>query len=158
MERKLLTKEGYQKLVDQLSYLKRVRLPSIIEVVSRAREDGDLRENGAYQTAKEEQALVEARIGQLQDILGAAEILDLEHVPKDRVGFGATVHLLDMDTKEQIRYTLLSGDEVDFEEGKISIDSPVGRSLLGRREGEEVEIKVPAGILKYKVNKIVYAF
>ena len=156
MERKLLTQEGYEKLADKMNYLKKVRLPAIIEVVARAREEGDLRENGAYQMAREDQALVEARIGQLQDILGAAEIVDPTNVPKDQIGFSATVHLLDLDTKEKIKYTILSGEEADIDEGNISIESPVGRALLGHRKGEEIEIEVPAGILKYKVEKIVY--
>jgi len=113
-----------------------------------------LSENAEYETAKQDQALNEARIAELTAQLANATIVDDLDIPSDKVYIGATVTLLDLNTNEQLTYTLVSETEADFLENKISVISPVGKALLGKSEGEEVQISVPAGILNYRILKI----
>ncbi|MCX7661202.1 MAG: transcription elongation factor GreA [Candidatus Omnitrophica bacterium] len=111
-------------------------------------------ENAEYDAAKEAQALNEKKIAELEEKLSRARIIDDENIPKDKVLIGATVRLKDLNTDQEVEYTLVSELEADYEEGKISVTSPLAQGLLGHKENEIVEIKVPAGILKYKILKI----
>lgn len=149
-----LTRQGYEKLREELESLKTVRRRELSKEIEKARAHGDLSENAEYDAAKEAQALNEKRIAELEDKLARARILDDENIPKDEVLIGATVKLKDLDSKDVLEYTLVSEVEADFSQGKISVTSPVGKGLLGHKENETVEIKIPAGILRYKILKI----
>ena len=154
MEEIYLTKEGYQKLTEELEFLKTVRRRELSKAVGEARAHGDISENAEYDAAKEEQGLNEKRIAELEEKLSRGRILDDENIPKDEVLIGATVRLKDLSTEEELEYTLVSEIEADYAQGKISISSPVGQGLLGRKENEIAEIKTPAGTLRYKILNI----
>ncbi len=154
MDRLYLTKDGYNKIRTELERLRTRERPSVIEAISRAREHGDLSENAEYHSAKERQMFIEKKIAELQDKLVRSEIIDESLMDKDKAYLGATVTLKDRKTGEQIRYTLVSTDEADFEQNKISTQSPVGRALLGKGVGEQVEAKVPVGTLAYEILDI----
>lgn len=149
-----LTREGYEKLKQELEYLERVKRREISRAIGHARSLGDLSENAEYDSAKNEQGRCEERIAELKGKLSRVKLIDSEDIPRDQVFIGARVLLLDLDTQEQLEYTLVSKEEADYDSGKISLDSPVGRALMQRRENDLVEIQVPAGILKYKILKI----
>ncbi len=149
-----LTREGHEKLKKDLTYLKNVCRRKISREIGEAIAHGDISENAEYEAAKEEQGLNEKRIAELQEKLSRVQIIDDEDIPKDRVFIGATVKLKDLKSKEELQYMLVSEVEADYAQGKISITSPIGQGLLGRKEKERVEIKVPAGVLKYKILKI----
>ncbi|MFQ5867790.1 MAG: transcription elongation factor GreA [bacterium] len=149
-----LSREGYEKLREELEYLKTVRRKEIVKEIEQARSYGDISENAEYDAAKEAQALNEKRIAELGDKLSRIRIIDEEDISKDEVRIGATVRLKDLNTGEELQYTLVSELEADFSQGKISVTSPVGKGLLGRKENETIEIEIPAGILRYKILKI----
>jgi transcription elongation factor GreA len=148
-----LTQEGYEKLVNELENLKTTKRRALAKAIGEARAYGDISENAEYDAAKDAQGHNEKEIMELEDKLARVRILD-KNIPKDEVLIGATVKLKDMDTGEELEYTLVSELEADYNQNKISISSPVGSGLLGHKENEIAEIKIPAGILKYKVIKI----
>ena len=148
-----MTQEGYEKLVNELENLKTVKRRQLSKAVGEARSHGDISENAEYDAAKDAQGHNEKIIMELEDKLSRVRILD-KNMPSDEVLIGATVKLKDMDTDEELEYTLVSELESDYNLGRISVTSPVGQGLLGHKEQETVEIKIPAGILKYKVLKI----
>lgn len=149
-----LTQDGYENLRKELDYLKKIRRREISKALEKAREFGDITENAEYDAAKEAQGLNEKRIAELEDKLSRARFIDHEKISKDEVRIGATVTLQDLGTKKEVEYVLVSEAEADFSKGKISITSPVGRSLLGHKQNDTVEIKIPAGTLQYKILKI----
>ena len=149
-----LTPEGYEKLRKELKFLKTVRRRELSKAIGEARDHGDISENAEYDAAKEAQGMNEKKIAQLEGKLSNAQILDDTHMAKDEALIGATVKLKDLNSKEVLQYTLVSELEADFSEGKISVTSPIGKGLLGHKVNKTVEIKVPAGILKYKILKI----
>lgn len=149
-----LTKEGHQKMVEELEYLQKVKRKEFSRAVAEARAHGDLGENAEYDAAKDAQADNERRIAELEYRLSCARIIDDLDIPSDEVLIGATVTLLDLDRERELQYILVSECEADFEQGKISVTSPLGRGLLNHRQDETVEISVPAGILRYKILKI----
>ncbi len=148
-----LTQEGYEKLSGELEYLKTVKRRQLSKAVGEARAHGDISENAEYDAAKDAQGHNEKQIVELEDKLSRVRILDKD-IPQDQVLIGAKVKLMDMDTEEEMEYTLVSELEADYNQNKISVTSPVGEGLLGHKEGEVAEIKVPAGLLKYKIIKI----
>lgn len=150
-----LTREGYEKLRKELEHLKTVRRRELSKEISKARAHGDISENAEYDAAKEAQAFNEKRIAELENKLGRARIIDDENISKDEVCIGATVKLKDLDSGEALQYTLVSEVEADYSRGKISTTSPVGKGLLGHKENETVEISIPAGMLRYKILKIL---
>ena len=149
-----LTKSGYEKLRDELERLKTVERRRISRAIGEARLQGDISENAEYDAAKDAQAHCEARIAELETKLSQVRIIEDSGIPTDKIFIGATVTLEDLNTDEEIRYVLVSAEEANYEEGKISILSPVGKGLMGHKQGEEISITVPAGTLKYKVVKI----
>ncbi len=149
-----LTQEGYEKLREELEYLERTKRRQIAKALEHARSLGDLSENAEYDAAKNEQAHCEKRIADLKEKLSRTKILGQGDVPKDQVFIGAKVGLTDLDTQEELEYLLVSKEEADYDHGKISIDSPVGKALMQRKIEDVVEIKVPAGIIRYKITKI----
>lgn len=149
-----MTKQGYEKLRKELKALKGVKRREIADALEKARLLGDLSENAEYDAAKQEQAINEGRIYELETRLSRARIIEDENISKDKVYIGARVRLIDSESNEEIEYMLVTEDEADFNQGKISISSPVGKALLGKKKGEVVNIRIPAGALKYKIIKI----
>ncbi|ACF13010.1 transcription elongation factor GreA [Chloroherpeton thalassium ATCC 35110] len=149
-----LTKGGYNKLKDELDDLKTNVRQQVLEKITEAKSHGDLSENAEYEAAKEEQAQVESRISTLERVLSTATILDEKDIKTDKVYILTTVLLKDLDRDEEVEYTLVSSEEADSENGKISVKSPIGKNLLGKSVGEIVEIKVPKGIMRYEVLNI----
>lgn len=155
MKRKAyFTKEGYDKLQKELEYLKNTKRKELSRAIGEARAHGDISENAEYEAAKEAQGLNEKKISELEASLATAQILDNESMTSDEVLIGATVKLKDAKSGEELEYTLVSEEEADYSAGKISVTSPVGGALINHKVGDTVEIKVPAGVLKYKVLKI----
>ena len=148
-----LTQEGYEKLVSELENLKTVKRRQLSKAVGEARAHGDISENAEYDAAKDAQGHNEKQISELEEKLSRVRILDKD-IPQDQVLIGAKVKLMDMDTEEEMEYMLVSELEADYNQNKISVTSPVGEGLLGHKEGEIAEIKVPAGLLKYRIIKI----
>lgn len=148
-----LTRVGYQKLYDEFEQLKKDKLKISAEIET-ARLQGDISENAEYDAAKEAQAHNAARTADLESKLTRVRIIEDENIPSDKIYIGAIVTLKDIDTDEKMKYMLVSAEEADYEENKVSIVSPIGKALLGHAKGEKLEIKVPAGVLNYKVLKI----
>lgn len=149
-----ITHKGYEELKKKWEYLKTVRRRELSKDIGKARGHGDISENAEYDAAKEAQAFNEKKIAELEETLSNVQLLDDTNIPKDEALLGATVKLKDLASGEELQYTLVSEPEADFSQDRISVTSPVGRSLLGHKKNEIVEIKVPAGILKYKILKI----
>jgi len=148
-----LTREGHDKLVKELEFLKTTKRRQLSKAIGEARSHGDISENAEYDAAKDAQGLNEKKIAELEAKLSCAQILS-DDIASDEVLIGATVKLLDLDTREEMEYTLVSELEADYNQGKISVSSPVGKGLIGHKENEAVEITIPAGVLKYKIIKI----
>ena len=142
-------------LKEKLASLERELKVEIPERIRQARELGDLRESGEYETAKDRQGFLHARIAFLQQRIAELSNIDLSQVPRDRVAFGATVHLVDEETGEEKAYRLVASEEVDAERGWISPGSPVGQALIGRREGDPVVIRTPNGTRRYEVVRVI---
>lgn len=154
MEKVILTHEGYHKLVEELNFLKTKKRREVADQLEHARALGDLRENAEYETAKEAKHQLEIRISMLEAKLSSAQIVDPKDLPTDKAYLGATVDIKNHGTGDKITYTLVTQDEADFNKGKISITSPIGKGLLGKAVKDIVEIQVPAGKLKLEVLKI----
>jgi len=150
----VLTKEGYEKLIAELNFMKTKKRREVANQLEHARAFGDLRENAEYETAKEAKRQLETRIVELEQKVVQARVVDMSEIPADKAYLGATVELKNLDTGDQVRYTLVAQDEADFKQGKISVTSPIGKGLLGKAEKERVEILVPAGKLKFQILKI----
>lgn len=149
-----LTKTGLQKIKAELHRLKFTRRPEVSQKVAAAREHGDLKENAEYHAAREELAMVETKIQQLQDRIGRARLIDEKEIPDDKVYLLTTVIVQDLDFDEKLEYTLVSPAEANIAENKISTISPIGKALMGKSKGEKIDIKVPAGILHYEILDI----
>lgn len=149
-----LTRDGYEKLRKELEQLQNVKRREISKAIGEARAHGDLSENAEYTYAKEAQGMNEKKIAELQDKLSRAKLIDESAMAKDEILIGAIVKLKDLDSGEELKYTLVSEEEADFANNKISVTSPVGEALIGHKENDTVKIKVPAGTLRYKVLKI----
>ena len=149
-----LTREGFEKLRDELERLKTTERRKIAKAIQEARLQGDISENAEYDAAKDAQAHCERRISELEAKLAQVRLIENENIPSDKVFIGAKVKIKDLDTNEELQYFLVSQEESNYEENKISVTSPVGKGLLGHKEGEKMEIKVPAGTLRYKILKI----
>lgn len=149
-----ITPEGVEKLKKDLEYLKTTKRKEIADDIARARAFGDLRENAEYDAAKNNQAFNEKKISEIEERLSKIQVIDESRIPKDQIFVGATVLLKDLKSQEEIRYTLVTQDEANFDEGKISVSSPIAKGLLGLKVGDTAEIKIPAGTLNYKVLKI----
>ncbi len=140
-----MTAEGYRALRDELENLKKVERPKIVSEIETARAHGDLKENAEYHAAKEKQGFVEGRIQEIEAKLSNAEVIDVTKLGGDRVVFGATVTIFDIDTDEEKTYKIVGDDESDLKESKISFSSPIAKALIGKSEGDETTIKAPGG-------------
>jgi transcription elongation factor GreA len=148
-----MTPTGAQKLRDELVRLKEER-PKISRDIGIAREHGDLSENAEYHAAKERQGLVEARIKDIEDKLSRAEVIDPLKLSGDRVRFGATVTVTNLDTDEETKYQIVGADEADVNQGLISISAPLARALIGKSVGDEVVVQLPSGTRRYEIGTI----
>ena len=151
MQRFKITKAGYQKIKDELNNLLTVERPAVSKAIGAAIEMGDLSENEEYATAKDKQKVIEAMIADLSERLANAEVVDITSYKGDKVNFGATVTLLDINTDKEVKYTLLSEFESDLSKGILAVESLVGKSLIGKEKGDEIEIKTPAGVKEYEI-------
>ncbi len=147
--------EGHRKLTDEIKHLKTIERPAVIDAIEVARAHGDLSENAEYHAAKERQGQVEAAIAEIDDQLSRAMVIDPTVLSGDKVVFGATVTLIDED-KKPVRYQLVGQTEADARVGRISYNSPLGRALIGRQTGDEVEVSTPSGERYYKIKKIEF--
>lgn len=154
MERIPMTVEGFKKLEDELHRLKSEERPRIIQQIAEARALGDLSENAEYHAAKEAQGMNEARVGDLEDRLSRAEVIDTSKLSGATVKFGATVTLEDEDTGETVKYKIVGEGESDVKVGKVSITSPIARALIGKAKGEVVEVTTPRGSKSYELMKV----
>ena len=150
-----MTPGGAQKLREELSRLKEER-PKISRAIGTAREHGDLKENAEYHAAKEQQGLVEARIKDIEDKLSRAEVIDPTKLSGDRVRFGATVLLTNLDTEEENTYQIVGADEADLKNGTISVSAPLSRALIGKSTGDEVVVNLPGGTRRYEIGSIEF--
>ena len=151
-----MTIQGEQRLREELTRLKTVDRPRIIEAIATAREHGDLKENAEYHAAREQQSFIEGRVAELEDKLARAEVIDVTKLKGDKVVFGATVTLIDADTEKEVTYRIVGEDEADISKGKVSIQSPIARALIGKKVGDEIEVTVPSGDKFYLVDKIEF--
>lgn len=154
MDKIPMTREGYDKFIKELEHLKTVKRREIAEDIAHARAFGDLKENAEYDAAKNSQAMNEKHIFDREEKLARIQIIDESKIAKDQVLIGAKVLLKDLKTQEELAYSIVTQDEANFDEGKLSVTSPIAKGLLGLKVGDSAEIKIPAGTLKYKVLKI----
>ncbi|MDP8216670.1 MAG: transcription elongation factor GreA [Candidatus Kaelpia imicola] len=154
MGRTYLSREAYERFKEELKQLKSVKRRQISKDLEYARSLGDLKENAEYHAAKEAQGLNEKKIYEIEMKLSTVELIDNLDISKDEIRIGAKVKLLDLDDEQESEYRLVGADESNPSEGLISVDSPIGRALLGHKRDDKLDIKVPAGILKYKVIDI----
>ncbi|ADE16728.1 transcription elongation factor GreA [Nitrosococcus halophilus Nc 4] len=152
-----LTEKGAQQLREELQELKTVVRPRVVAAIAEARAHGDLKENAEYHAAREEQGFVEGRIRDLEHQLAHAQIIDVNKLQKDgRVVFGVTVDLVNMDTDGEVSYQIVGDLEADIKENKISVNSPIARALIGKREGDEVQVQAPSGVVIYEIAAVCY--
>ena len=155
MDRTPVTKEGYEALKKELENLKRVERPQNIKAIEEARAHGDLSENAEFDAAKERQGFIEGRINELGYKLATADIILTENLPKDRAVFGSKVLLENIDNGEEVEYRLVGPEESDIKEGRISVSSPLGKAILGKKPGDELTLIVPGGKRIYEFVDIL---
>ena len=156
MDKFPMTRAGYEKLEADLKHLKSVERPAIIQAIATAREHGDLSENAEYHSAKERQSWIEGQVLELEDKHSRAQVIDPASLSGTDVKFGATVTLIDEDTEEEKTYQIVGELEADIKDGKVSITSPIARALIGKEEGDTVEVAAPGGARAYEIEKVVY--
>jgi transcription elongation factor GreA len=154
MDRIPITKDGLEKLKEELVRLERVERPANIRAIEEARGHGDLSENAEYHAAKERQAFIDGRINELRVSIGKAEVIAIDDSPSDRVVFGRTVKLRDISTEQEIQYQLLGPYESDPDKGRISVTSPLGQALIGTRVGDEIRVRTPGGVQEFEILEI----
>jgi len=156
VQKEPMLRATYEKLVEELERLKSVERAAIARAIDEARALGDLKENAEYHAAKEKQGHIEARIVELTDLTGRAQVIDPSTLAHDRVSFGSTVTLVDQETDEEVRYCLVGSQESDPVRGYISMQSPMARALIGKEEGDEVELILPDGKKHFDIEAIEY--
>lgn len=150
-----MTVEGEQKLQEELKQLKSEARPKVIEAIAEAREHGDLKENAEYHAAREQQGFIEGRIKELEAKLSGAQVIDVKTLPQTgKVLFGVTVTLINLDADDTVRYRIVGEDEANVKEGRISVTSPIARALIGKEEGDVVQVKTPGGDVEYEIDKV----
>jgi transcription elongation factor GreA len=149
-----VTAETFERLKDELQHMKGIDRPAASSAIAEAREKGDLKENAEYDAAKEAQGMLEAKIKHLEGVIANARILDENNIDTSKVSILTKVTLTNLNTKKQVTYKIVSENEANLKDGKISVTSPIGHSLLGKVIGDVVDVTVPAGVLKFKVEKI----
>lgn len=148
------TEEGLQKLKDELHQLRTVDRKTVIKAIAEARDKGDLSENAEYDAAKDAQGLLEVRIGKLEEVISNARLVDMSQLDISKVSILTTVKIKNLNNKMEMKYTIVAENEADLKAGKISIDSPIGKGLIGKKVGDKVEVTVPAGIIPFQIIEI----
>lgn len=157
MNKTPMTVQGMSTLRKELEKLKTIDRPAISKAIGEARAHGDLRENAEYHAAKENQGFIEARIRDIEGKLANAQVVDVTKLPKNNIAvFGTTVHVINLDTDATSAYQLVGDDEADFKQGKISINSPIARALVGKKVGDTTTATIPSGIIEFEIEKIEY--
>ncbi len=151
-----MTLKGAEKLKAELKQRKSVDRPRIVEAISVAREHGDLSENAEYHAAKEQQSFNEGRISEIEGKIAHAEVIDPSRIRSEKVVFGARVHVVDEDTDEEFTYQIVGIDEADLEQNMISVTSPMARGMIGKSEGDGVEVRAPGGVRRFEILGIEY--
>ena len=151
-----MTAGGYDRMEEEVKHLKTVERPAVIKAIAEAREHGDLSENAEYHAAKERQGFIEGRVLELEDKISRAEVIDVAKLTGSTVKFGATVTVVDEDTDEESSYQIVGDFEADVKEGRISISSPIARSLIGKSVGDSVEVATPGGGRSYEILKVQF--
>ena len=154
MEKVPMTGEGYKALDEELKRLKSVERPAVIAAISEARAHGDLSENAEYHAAKDRQGWIEGRIAEIEDRISRAQVIDVSKLSGAQVKFGATVTVVDEDTEDKSRYQIVGEHEADVKQGRISVTSPIARSLIGKEKGDVVEVNTPGGVKAYEIVKV----
>jgi transcription elongation factor GreA len=154
MDRTPITKEGLEKLRQELSRLEREERPAVIKAIAEARSHGDLSENAEYHAAKERQGFIEGRINELHTKIACAEVIDCSNLPEDRIVFGTTVLVSDLKSGEEFKIRLVGPDESNADDGDISVLSPLGRALIGKEPGDEVQVRTPGGLRQLEIIDI----
>ncbi len=154
MQKVPMTPQGHRKLKEELEKLLKVDRPQNIKAIAEARAHGDLSENAEYHAAKEKQSFIAGRIQEIKSKLALAQVIDPTTISQDKIAFGATVKLLDVDSDEEKKYMLVGPDESDIKQGRISIQSPIARSLIGKEEGDVVIVQAPAKTIEYEILEI----
>jgi len=155
LDRTPITKKGYEVLKKELNNLKKVERPQNIKAIEEARAHGDLSENAEFDAAKDRQGFIEGRIGELTFKLANADIIDTDKLPRDRAVFGSKVVVENIDTGEDINYQLVGPEESDIDKGRISVSSPLGKEIIGKKPGDEFAIQVPGGRRNYELIEII---
>jgi len=155
MEKAPITVDGFGKLNDELKNLKQVERPAVISAIAEAREHGDLSENAEYHSAREKQSFIEGRIKELEGLISISDVIDPTKL-SGSVKFGATVQLIDEDTEEEKTYQIVGESEADIEKGLLNMRSPLARALIGKDEGDSIEVKTPGGTKDYEILAIKY--
>tara|TARA_B110000879_G_scaffold206487_1_gene288550 strand:- start:1435 stop:1911 length:477 start_codon:yes stop_codon:yes gene_type:complete len=157
MQRVPVTVYGEKKLKEELTHLKSVKRPQIIQAISDAREHGDLKENAEYHAAREQQSFAEGRIQELEGKLANIQVVDISNMPPgDKIIFGSTVHLYNLATEVETVYQIVGEDESNIKEGKISYTSPISRALIGQLVDDVVVVKTPGGVVEYEISQVSY--
>ncbi|QKF81356.1 transcription elongation factor GreA [Halarcobacter ebronensis] len=156
MDKEPMTRVGYEKITKELELLKSRERPDTVIALDEARQLGDLKENAEYHAAKDKLALIDAQIAELGSIISKAIIIDPESLPHNKVSFGSTVELLDVDTEEEFTYAIVGGVESNADKGMISFNSPLAKQLLGKEEGDEITAKLPGGERTYEILSVTY--
>ncbi|MCH8104339.1 MAG: transcription elongation factor GreA [Gammaproteobacteria bacterium] len=152
-----LTAKGAERLKAEVKELKQVRRPKVIEAIAVAREHGDLKENAEYHAAREEQGFIEGRIAEVESVLSNAQIIDVTQLNQsERVVFGCTVELVDVESEEEVSYQIVGDIEADINQNRIAISSPIARALIGKEKGEEVTVEAPSGVREYEITAVHY--
>jgi len=150
-----MTVEGAERLREELDQLKRVERPRIVQAIAEAREHGDLKENAEYHAAREQQSFAEGRIQEIEGKLSHVQIIDITKIPEgDKVLFGVTVSIVNVDSDERKTYKIVGDDEADIKAGKISYQSPIARGLIGKEVGDVVAINTPSGAVEYEIDEV----
>ena len=151
-----MTAEGFERLEVELKKLKTQARPDVIKAIAEAREHGDLSENAEYHAARERQSFIEGRVAELEDKISRAQVIDPTKLSGDTVKFGATVTVVDEDTDEEVTYQIVGELEADVKDGKIAVTSPIARALVGKAEGDSVEVATPKGAKAYEILKVAF--
>ncbi len=156
VEKVPVTVGGYEALNEELKDLKSVQRPDVIRAIAEAREHGDLSENAEYHAAREKQSFIEGRIKELEGLISRADVIDPAKMSGDSIKFGATINLVDEDTDEEKTYQIVGEPEANIETGKLNIKSPLARALIGKEEGDSVEVMTPGGGKSYEILSVIY--